>query len=154
MFLPDGPLRTGVFVLATTSLIMGLLLNLNPFMRFDGYHILSDAVGVPNLQTRAMAVGRWLLREILFGVGAPCPEPGPRSAVLAFAFYAWAIWIYRLVLFLGIALLVYHFAFKALGIVLFLIEIVWFILCPSSRNGRRWWTGAPLCADAGGPGSP
>jgi putative peptide zinc metalloprotease protein len=141
VFLPDGPVRTGVFVLATTSLVMGLLLNLNPFMRFDGYHILADAVGVPNLQTRSMAVGRWLLREILFGVGAPCPEPASRAAVLAMAVYAWAIWIYRFVLFLGIAVLVYHLAFKALGIVLFLIEIVWFILLPILSEVKRWWQG-------------
>lgn len=141
VFLPPGNLRTLVFALATTSLFMGLLLNLNPFMRFDGYHILADLVGIPNLQTRAMAVGRWMLREILFGIGAPAPERSSRVRLVILALYAYAIWIYRFFLFLGIAILVYHFAFKALGIILFLIEIIWFILLPVAQELIRWWKG-------------
>ena len=52
---------------------------------------------------------------------------------------AWATWIYRFFLFLGIALLVYYFAFKLLGIFLFVVEIVWFILLPIFREMREWW---------------
>jgi putative peptide zinc metalloprotease protein len=33
-------------------------------------------------------------------------------------------------LFLGIALLIYYFAFKLLGIALFAVEIIWFVLLP------------------------
>ena len=141
VFLPPGSLRTSVFALATTSLLLGLALNLNPFMRFDGYHILADFLGVPNLQTRAMVMGRWALRELLFGLGAPMPEQMSRPRMIAMALYAYAIWIYRFFLFLGIAVLVYHFAFKALGIILFLIEIIWFVLLPIVQEILRWWKG-------------
>ncbi len=127
VFLPDGMLKTIAFVTATTSLVMSLVLNLNPFMRFDGYYILADWTGIPNLQTRAIVVGRWLMREVLFGLGAQPPEPFSRRALVILALYAYAIWIYRFFLFLGIALLVYHATFKVLGIILFLIEIGWFI---------------------------
>ena len=41
--------------------------------------------------------------------------------------FAWATWVYRLVLFLGIAVLVYVFFFKVLGLLLFAVEIAWFI---------------------------
>ena len=52
--------------------------------------------------------------------------------------FAWATWIYRLVLFLGIAALVYHFFIKALGIFLFLVEIVWFIARPLWSEIGAW----------------
>ncbi|MHB2166428.1 HlyD family efflux transporter periplasmic adaptor subunit [Alsobacter sp. R-9] len=146
VFLPDGILRSIAFVTATTSLVLSLLLNLNPFMRFDGYHLLADASGIPNLQTRAIAVGRWLMREVLFGLGAPPPEPFERRTLVILALYAYAIWIYRFFLFLGIALLVYHMAFKALGVVLFLIEIVWFIARPIAMELRVLWGGRHLVA--------
>jgi putative peptide zinc metalloprotease protein len=146
VFMPPGAMRTAVFALATTSLLLGLMLNLNPFMRFDGYHILADFLGIPNLQTRAMVIGRWALREFFFGLGAPMPEQMSRKRFIAMAIYAYAIWIYRFFLFLGIAVLVYHFAFKALGIILFLIEIIWFILLPIAQEFLRWWKGRDYVA--------
>ena len=56
----------------------------------------------------------------------------------ALILFAWATWIYRLVLFLGIAALVYHFFIKALGIFLFLVEIVWFIARPLWSEIGAW----------------
>ena len=57
------------------------------------------------------------------------------------AVYAWVIWVYRFFLFLGIALLVYHMAFKVLGVILFLVEIVWFIARPVAQELRVLWEG-------------
>src|SRR5688500_3708598 len=73
-FLPDGPLRSGVFLLSTSTWIITLAVNLSPFMRFDGYFLLSHLLNTPNLHERAFAFGRWHLREWLFGLGAPEPE--------------------------------------------------------------------------------
>jgi len=111
--LPDGPWRSVAFFLATTSWIASLLVNTSPFMRFDGYYVLSDLLGVENLQQRAFALGRWQLRRLLFGLDDPVPEPLPRHRARLLIAYAWGTWIYRLFLFLGIALLVYHFFFKS-----------------------------------------
>lgn len=138
-FLPDGPLRSAAFFLGTTSWISSVVINLSPFLRFDGYFALSDAWGIENLQPRSFALARWQLREWLFGLGLPAPEPLPPRRRRAMVAYAFAVWLYRLVLFLGIALLVYHFAFKVLGIILFLIEIVWFIAMPIYKEIRPWW---------------
>jgi putative peptide zinc metalloprotease protein len=138
--LPEGPPKALAAMLATTSLLLSLGLNLNPFMRFDGYYILSDLIGVENLQTRSFALGRWKLREWLFGLCQPPPERfSPRMMANLIA-YAWGVWLYRLIVFTGIAVLVYHMAFKLLGIVLFLIEIVYFIALPVWREAREWWT--------------
>jgi putative peptide zinc metalloprotease protein len=54
-------------------------------------------------------------------------------------FYSFVTWIYRFFLFLGIALLVYFFAFKLLGIFLFIVEIIWFIARPVYAEIKRWW---------------
>ncbi|MBT0570722.1 HlyD family efflux transporter periplasmic adaptor subunit [Curvibacter sp. CHRR-16] len=138
-FLPDGMLRSAAFMLATTTVLLTLAVNLNPFMRFDGYFLLSDALNVPNLQQRAFALGRWRLREWLFDFGKPKPEhfaPWRERALIA---YALCVWIYRFFLFLGIAVLVYHVAFKVLGIVLFAVEIVVFVLRPIYTELRVWF---------------
>lgn len=136
--LPDGPWRSVAFFLATTSWMASLLVNISPFMRFDGYYALSDLLGVENLQQRAFALGRWQLRRLLFGLDDPVPEPLPRHRARLLIAYAWGTWIYRLFLFLGIALLVYHFFFKVLGIFLFAVEVLWFLLLPIWRELVQW----------------
>ncbi|MEA1673350.1 HlyD family efflux transporter periplasmic adaptor subunit [Nitrospirillum sp. BR 11163] len=137
-FLPEGPVKAAAFLLATTSWIMTVLVNTSPFMRFDGYFLLSDLLDVPNLHDRAFALGRWWLRERLFHLGEPVPEELPakrRNLLIALAF---ATWIYRFTLFVGIAALVYHLFFKVLGIILFLVEVWWFILRPPLNEVREW----------------
>lgn len=136
--LPDGVLRSAAFVLATTSWVATLAINASPFMRFDGYFILSDLLDWPNLHERSFALARWKLRELLFGLGDAPPEhlkPTQQRALIAFA---WGVWVYRLLLFLGIAALVYYFFFKVLGIVLFVVEIAWFVLWPIMRELKVW----------------
>ena len=138
-FLQDGMLRSAVFTLASTTWILTLAVNLSPFMRFDGYFLLSDLLGVPNLQQRAFALTRWRLRELLFGFGDAAPEPFPTGLRRLLIGYSIGTWIYRFFLFLGIALLVYHFAFKLLGLLLFAVEIGYFILMPLVNEARQWY---------------
>ncbi|EKV28546.1 Peptidase M50 [Caenispirillum salinarum AK4] len=138
-FTDDGPVRSAAFFLATAGWTASLIINLNPFMRFDGYYLLADWLDEPNLQPRAFAFGRWALREILFGFGDAPPEPLPRGRRRLFVLYAWATWLYRLMLFIGIALLVYAFFIKVVGILLFVVEIAWFILKPMTNEMTEWW---------------
>jgi putative peptide zinc metalloprotease protein len=44
--LPEGGLKSAAFVLATTSWVATLAINASPFMRFDGYFILMDALDI------------------------------------------------------------------------------------------------------------
>ncbi len=139
-FLPDGLLRSAAFIIATTSWIMSLAINLNILMRFDGYYILSDLLGVENLQDRSFALGKWRLREILFDLRLPAPGGFPAPVRRKLIIYAWSVWVYRFFLFLGIALLVYHFFFKVLGLLLFAVEILWFIVMPVINEIKVWKT--------------
>ncbi|MFJ2686111.1 biotin/lipoyl-binding protein [Pseudomonas sp. NPDC087342] len=138
--LPDGPGRTAAFMLASATWITTLVINLNPFMRFDGYFLLSDLWEVDNLQGRAFTLCRWRLREALFGYGAPAPEPWSPSMQRRLLIWGYGSWLWRAVLFFGIALAVYHLFFKLLGIFLMMVELVWFIFLPIVREWREWWS--------------
>ncbi|MDX1492092.1 MAG: HlyD family efflux transporter periplasmic adaptor subunit [Pseudohongiellaceae bacterium] len=137
-FLSDGPFRSAVFLLATATWIVTLFVNLNPFMRFDGYYLLSDLLGIPNLQERAFALAKWRMREFLFAWGEPKPETFSRRMQSVLLIYAYGTWVYRFFLFLGIALLVYFLFFKALGIFLMLVELLWFIGKPIFDEINAW----------------
>ena len=138
--LPDGPARTAAFMLASATWITTLVVNLNPFMRFDGYFLLSDLWEVDNLQGRAFAFCRWRLRECLFGYGAPAPEPWSPTMQRRLLIWGYGSWLWRAALFFGIALAVYHLFFKVLGIFLMLVELVWFIFLPIMSEWRQWWS--------------
>lgn len=141
--LPDtpawGPVRSGAFLLATTTWLLTVAINASPFMRFDGYFLLSDALNMPNLHERSFALARWWLRERLFGWGLPPPETLPPARHAGLIAFALMTWLYRLLLFFGIALLVYHAFFKALGLALMAVELGWFIARPVWREMRVWW---------------
>jgi putative peptide zinc metalloprotease protein len=137
-WLPEGAPRQLAFLLSTTTWISALAINASPFMRFDGYYMLSDFLGLPNLHARAFALARWDLRERLFKLGEAVPEAFPPRRHAGLILFAWAVWIYRLVLFLGIAALVYHFFIKAVGIVLFAVEMGWFVTLPLLRELQAW----------------
>lgn len=137
-FSSDGALKSALLALATVTWVTALIINGNPLMRFDGYFFLSDWLEIANLQERCFALGRWQLRRVLFGLpdGPPEQFSPPRQKFLIF--FAWAVWLYRFFLFLGIALLVYHFFFKVLGLFLMVVEIEWFILKPIRRELGYW----------------
>jgi putative peptide zinc metalloprotease protein len=136
--LPDGAVRSGVYLLASTAWVLTLAVNLNPFMRFDGYYLFSDYLDIANLQDRSFALARWRLRESLFNFQLPVPEVFAKHRHRLLIAYAYGTWIYRLILFAGIAWAVYHFFFKALGLCLFAVEIGWFIVRPIMKEMAVW----------------
>ena len=135
---PEGALKNALFFLATTSWVLTVLLNVSPFMRFDGYFILTDILDFPNLHERSGALARTWLRRTLLGFTDPWSERTPGHGNAFLIAFALVTWLYRLILFLGIALLVYYFCFKVLGIFLMVVELVWFIGRPVWHELRVW----------------
>ena len=133
-----GALRDSLLFLATTAWVISLGLNASPFMRFDGYFIVSDWFDIPNLHDRAFALARTWLRNKLLGWSDPWPEHFPDARRFLLIAFALTTWIYRLVVFLAIAAAVYVYFFKLLGIFLFLVEIAWFIVRPIRAEMRVW----------------
>ena len=136
--LPDGDLRSAAFLLATTTWVSTLLINCSPLMRFDGYFVLSDFLEMPNLHARAFALARWRLREVFFNMGAEPPEIFTPWRARGLQLFAYLVWVYRLLLFLGIAVLVYSFFIKLVGILLFIVEILWFVMMPIAAEIKVW----------------
>lgn len=128
--LPDGHARNAAFTLSSSTWLLTLLVNTSPLMRFDGYYLLSDLLDIPNLQDRAFRLTRWRIREWLFRPGVAPPERFAPAMAATLTIYSLASWVYRFFLFVGIALLVYHFAFRALGIILMGIELWYFVFRP------------------------
>jgi putative peptide zinc metalloprotease protein len=82
-----------------------LLVNGNPLLRFDGYHVLSDFLELPHWAQRSQALWRFLAKRWLLRLNATAPfegdAPGARPWLLA---YAPLSWIYRTVLLAWLAL--------------------------------------------------
>jgi putative peptide zinc metalloprotease protein len=134
----DLTLKTICYVTVAINWTASLLINVSPFMRFDGYYVLADLLKIPNLQFRAFSLTRWQIRRWLFDWPDPPPEYFSPRMHRILIIYSLFTWTYRLILYFGIALLVYHFFFKLLGIILFAIELFYFILAPFVAEFRNW----------------
>ncbi|MFK8035804.1 MAG: HlyD family efflux transporter periplasmic adaptor subunit [Hyphomicrobiales bacterium] len=129
--LDDGPLRSACFVLASTVWVMSLLVNLNPLVRFDGYFILSEALGVENMSTRAAALGRFSLLKLWTGHNNPNTEPytSNRGKFWLYVYFI-AMLFYRLFLYLAIGGTLFYLFPKVVSIPSILIILSVFISRP------------------------
>src|SRR5690606_38105139 len=105
--LPDGVARSLAFYLSSASILSTLFINLNPFMRFDGYFLLMDVWGIDNLQPRAFALLRHRLRQLCLGWRGAPPEHHPQAGLMRA--YALATAAYRVVVAVAIAAAVFSF---------------------------------------------
>lgn len=136
--LSPGMAQSLCFMIAIVSMLASLMVNLNPLMKFDGYYLFSDLVGIDNLQDRSFAFSKWRLRKWLWGWDDPTPEVLPANKQKLLISFGFAVWQYRFFLYLGIALLVYHLFFQPLGFILMLVELVFFLALPAVREIRVW----------------
>jgi putative peptide zinc metalloprotease protein len=134
-FTSDGILRSLLFLFATSTWLVSLLININPLMRFDGYYLLSDLTATPNLEPRSQMMARGWLRRHLLGITPPSAEP-ELGWMVGFAI---ATWIYRLFLYLGIALLVHLFLFKSAGLLIGALVLVHYLFRPVYNEMREWY---------------
>lgn len=98
----DGTLRHALFELMVVTSISTLLFNLNPLMRLDGYFIMTDIMGWPNLMTRATQAARAVGITLLTGQGRI------DRASLPAAGYWFATYLYRWITFTAILIAAFH----------------------------------------------
>ncbi|MEN8679750.1 MAG: peptidase M50 [Akkermansiaceae bacterium] len=124
----DGVASRVAYNVAITASIGALLFNLNPLLRFDGYHILCDLLETPNLQGRSQSLVAWWVNKKIFKI-----DPGPiptksRREQIGFTLYFFTSWTYRFLLMIGILIFVSK-QFLILGLLLALLfGVVWGIL--------------------------
>lgn len=105
---PDR-LQNALFQAGTFTALSSVLFNLNPFIKLDGYYMMTDLRGTFNLTTRA---SRAALASFARAFGAPLPPP-PR---LDLAYWALS-YLYRWSLFGGIFLVAWVFDRRFAGLV-------------------------------------
>jgi putative peptide zinc metalloprotease protein len=127
------------FTIVMISLLGSLFINLNPLMRFDGYYVLSDYVGIENLHAVAIDCARHSIRKICLGLRDDPPHDFDNRRAFYLTLFGYAVIIYRFFLFLGIAVLVYMVFMKPLGLIAMILELAWFIGLPIWRELKIWW---------------
>lgn len=115
--LPNGFGRDFLYNIMIIGGVSTLFFNGNPLMRFDGYHLLTDAFDLPNLATRANQQFSYVLRRYAYGVSNVfSPASSEREAVLLMG-YSIAAFCYRVFVLFFIILLAAQY-FPALGLVI------------------------------------
>ena len=67
----DGLIRTLCANLILLATVTTILFNANPLMRYDGYFIVADAVGIPNLYSKASQAASAALQTWCLGIETP-----------------------------------------------------------------------------------
>ncbi|MEL6497920.1 MAG: PqqD family peptide modification chaperone [Planctomycetota bacterium] len=143
-----GTLRTTAFNIMVISGITTFVFNLNPLLRYDGYYVLSDLTGSPNLASRAKELWKHFVFTKLFGIVGDKPPPvrdrGEARFLLLFHACAFP---YRITVVTAILLIILG-QFLTLGIVLAvvftfvwlvlpLLKSSWFLITHPKLAGRR-----------------
>lgn len=146
-FLPPGLPQNIAFMVAFTSVLGTLLINANPFMKFDGYYALMDWWAVDNLQTRSTALTKHYWRRLAVDWQSAIPEEHHQTKRLAL--FGLGVWLYRLILAVVIALAGYALINAWVGIILFLVVISGMLIGPILGEWRQliklrkqwgnWW---------------
>lgn len=143
-----GALRTTAFNVMVISGITTFVFNLNPLLRYDGYYILSDLTGSPNLASRAKDLWKHLVFTKLFGVVGHKPPPVRDGAEARFLllFHALAV-PYRFTVVTAILLvilgqylslgLVLAAVFSVIWLVLPIVAAAWYLATNPTLVGRR-----------------
>lgn len=120
-----------------TFLISGattIFFNLNPLLRYDGYYILSDLTGTPNLAQRSKELWKFLTERFAFGVKRNKP-PRVRSGGEAWLMGIYGVMAtpYRLFIAVSIVLLV-STRYATLGVALAVFAAVVMLVLPALKG--------------------
>lgn len=129
----DGATHTIAYNAVVIASVGTLLFNLNPLLRYDGYHILSDWIEVPNLQARATRTVVYLMERYVFNVTSVENPIEGRKETWALTIYFFASFLYRTFLLIGILFFVSK-KFLIFGIILALVFAVLWLLIPLGKS--------------------
>lgn len=122
----DGLWHAVALNVVALASVVTVLFNLNPLMKFDGYYVFSDLVGVFNLQRRAQTYLAGWAGRIALGRPRPADSYAPSERAL-YAVYGPAVFVYRALLAFGLTSLMmtqWPSAGLFLGVVFFWALIV------------------------------
>ncbi|MDX2114691.1 MAG: hypothetical protein SFZ24_03595 [Planctomycetota bacterium] len=119
-----------------------VIFNINPLMRLDGYAILCDLLGTPNLASRSRDAVHSFIKRRIWHVRVPPPELSPFERFF-FPLYWSAALAYRAVLCVGIALLIAQRQW-ILGVALIALLAALWLALPAATFFRYLFTSPEL----------
>ena len=128
-----GVLRAVAYNVIAIAGISTILFNANPLLRFDGYHILVDAIEIPNLRQRATTYFKYLVERYGFGrrdAEPPAASPGEKRWFTGFSILSF---VYRVLITIGILMFLAS-AYFWLAVILGTAAVVAWILLPVARG--------------------
>lgn len=117
-----GTLNTSLHSAVIAATFVTVLFNANPLMRFDGYYILIDFLGIPNLGTKGQNFLKWTGKRIFLGMSDLPMPPAARQHPIAVPVYGVLAALWKIVIWIGIMILV-SLLFKGAGLFLALASL-------------------------------
>lgn len=103
---PPGAVNEIALNLMFVTAVYTFVFNANPLMRFDGFYILADLIGIPNLHTVAKAQMSSVFRAVFLGAQVnPSDVISPRRRLFLVSFFVVSN-IYRIMVMVGMVLFV------------------------------------------------
>lgn len=120
----DSPtIKSCAWQLSVMASLVTVLFNANPLMKFDGYFILSELIGIQNLRPKSDAVIRSRLKATFLGLKPEAAVEEPLSTRIMLFTYGIAATIYKTVLVISIAAVV-AIKFPLVGLALAVFHIL------------------------------
>jgi putative peptide zinc metalloprotease protein len=136
LVIEPGLVRDAAFAVAFIGGVSTLVVNGNPLLRFDGYHVLCDAFELPNLAQRSQRVWQALAKRVALGRVVDAAENARGSEHAWLIAYAPASWLCRGLLTLTLALALADWN-AWLGLALLALS-VWWMLAGPLVAALRW----------------
>jgi len=131
-----GPVRTVCYSVMLLSGLTTILFNINPLLRYDGYYILADLAGIPNMWQRSRDMMTFLTERLAFGVrDSKAPPVRSRAEASLLLVYGLASTPYRLfVMFAIVSILLSRDEYLGLGVLLGAIAFALWVLFPIGKG--------------------
>ena len=124
LFWAHSPESMAGLIAHHTAIVAGftsLLFNANPLMRFDGYYILSDLIGIPNLYQIGLSKTKQFFRWLFLGIKQEDTNDIPLAGFVSL--YGFLVFFWRILVFCSLGYLASKL-FGGLGIIITLGAIL------------------------------
>ncbi|MBX3363686.1 MAG: PqqD family peptide modification chaperone [Phycisphaeraceae bacterium] len=145
IFTEPGQLAHAIaFQAMVVSGVTTIIFNANPLLRYDGYYILSDLTGIPNLAMRARDLWKYFIQRFAFGVrGLAVPRIRDHAEFWTLTIYGALAPPYRLLVMFAIVMVVSS-QFLTIGLVLAVILLVVVLVVPLVKAATYLLTSVTL----------
>lgn len=134
LLLQEGAARQLAFAVAFTGGVSTVLVNANPLLRLDGYHLVCDALELPNLAPRSQRWWQQTVKRHVLRLRHVQPLPVATGEWPWLFAHAPLAWVYRVLLVATLAVLLAQWhalaglAVLALGLWTLLLRPLWLLL--------------------------